>query len=250
MGSTYKMPLAPHQNSHDPTGPAHRLPSPLRARLQSPSSRTPTQSEVADYSDLLEGTKRRARPDGVPTPGRTPSCTNTAERLLCAKGPGSLGVPLCTPPTPVPAPRGATHRAVRRTRAHFVPSSVPAHLEDAPCAPVAVDETSALQSKATVTCQARSPANCRGGTVTPPRPSPPSTTKMSRHTVLKRTCGQLWRLWECNPWATDSEGWHWRHVPAKATAVLSQTRGAEPRSAGAGEARTWLGDYPLALRIC
>lgn len=59
---------------------------------------------------------------------------------------------------------GAAYGAVRRAGAHFVPSGVPAHLEDAAGASVAVDETSALQSKATVTRDAerrRGPPGCR-----------------------------------------------------------------------------------------
>lgn len=51
------------------------------------------------------------------------------------------------PSTPRPA-TGAAYRAVGGAGAHFVPSGVPAHLEDAASASVAVHQTPALQSKA------------------------------------------------------------------------------------------------------
>lgn len=49
-----------------------------------------------------------------------------------------------------PANPGAAYRAIGRAGAHFVPLGIPADLEDAASASVAVDEPPTLQSKAAV----------------------------------------------------------------------------------------------------
>ena len=62
-------------------------------------------------------------------------------------------VPRPAPPLPTPPQQttGAAYRAIGRAGTHFVPSGIPAHLEDAASASVAVDKASTLQSKAVIT---------------------------------------------------------------------------------------------------
>ena len=57
-------------------------------------------------------------------------------------------IPLSAPSLHPQQTVGAAYRAVGRTGAHFVPAGIPAHLEDAAGASVAVDQASTLQSKA------------------------------------------------------------------------------------------------------
>lgn len=79
---------------------------------------------------------------------------------------GSAPGRLPAPPPSFPGSCRGAYRTVRRTGAHFVPTGVPAHLEDAARASVAVDEISALQGKAVVTRDVRGhfDHSCGGGT--------------------------------------------------------------------------------------
>lgn len=73
-----------------------------------------------------------------------------SKELSLSPGYRLLGVSPFHPWPPPQHPRSATYGAVGCTGANFVPSGVPADLEDATGASVAVDQVPTLQSKAAV----------------------------------------------------------------------------------------------------
>lgn len=93
------------------------------------------------------------------------ACVQSSQRPGPVTPPAAaLGYPLpdissLCPAPPLPAPprqtTGAAYRAIGHAGTHFVPSGIPAHLEDAASASVAVDKTSTLQSKAVITYDAK-----------------------------------------------------------------------------------------------
>ena len=130
---------------------------------------------VEDHQFHRENVIQEARETAAPRGGGSPevSFTHThwlrpSEATTALEAPAGIRGPTSRVSTAEPsAPQettGAAYGAVRCAGAHFVPSGVPAHLEDAAGASVAVDETSALQSKAAITRHAerrRGPPGCQ-----------------------------------------------------------------------------------------
>lgn len=141
------------------------LPS-VRRGTESPQLRTTNFPEKVKQSDPQGGRRSLSCSHGARPVGSSPEASFTADTffphppwarppdhsprtLRAAVHRPAFPFPTLAPPCPQAA--GAAYRAVGRAGAHFVPTSVPAHLEDAAGASVAVHETPTLQSKAAVT---------------------------------------------------------------------------------------------------